>query len=219
MASSGEKLRWHIIDDGQHLKHTKDGWVHSEEPTGNIAMVIHPSYVTNSGSIRNGQDDKVKELCAVCRLDSGRNEFGMFNRDGFCQACGARRDGNGPRLIDYDGFIAKLEDTTFNDTDEFVAESGVRTSVNGKDGLPRKAYLRDAVLGNAKVFEGTHYTKIEYREIKEDNWEEMNLTRPEGVEGKIKYLKLIEFNTEKSPLSIDEIQKLIDCPNIIVIAE
>lgn len=214
--SNGEKMSWHVLFDGQHLKHTKDGWVHIEEPTGNVAKVIHPGYVTQGGSVKKGEDGNVRELCAVCRLDTGRNEFGMFDSDGYCQNCGAARNGNGIRVLNFDPDA--IEDIpSFHDKNTFEDDNGIQKSICGADGLPRKVYIRDVVLSDAEIFEGTHYSKLEYRAIKD--WEEEGLNKPEDFDEKekYKYLQLTNFNSEKSPLSIEEIQELIDCSNIIVV--
>lgn len=216
--TNGENLTWHIISDGQHLKHVKEGWVHTEEPTGNIAKVIHPGYVTQGGSIKKGEESNIKKLCAVCRLDTGRNEFGIFDSDGFCQNCGAARNGNGIRILDYNP--DSIESVpSFHDENTFEDDNGIQKSICGADGLPRKVYLRDEILYDAHIYEGTHYSDLEYRAIKD--WEEEGFDKPEDFDKneKYKYFKLINFNAEKSPLSIKEIQELIDCPNIIVVAD
>ena len=216
MAKNGEKLSWHVLSDGQNLRHTKEGWVHTSDPIGNIARVIHPGYITNGG-IKSGEEGRVKELCAVCRLDSGRkDEFGIFNSNDFCQNCGSAKHGNGLRVLSWKAEDI-AEDPSFHDESSFQV-AGVQKSICGSDGLPRKVYIRDVILREADVFENSHYSSLGYREIK--NWEDEGLTKPESFDenGKYKYLKLVNFKAEKSPLSIEEIQKLIDCPNIIVMA-
>ena len=218
-SSNGEKLSWFVIHDPQHLKSTKDGWVNREAPTGNVAQVIHPGFVTDGGSVKKGEDGNVKELCAVCRIETGRDEFGIFDKDGFCQNCGANRSGNGPRVVDMGKIIEKLEEDVVakHDGDSFVNEAGIEVSICGADGLPRKVYLRDELLSEAGVSKGVHYSDIEYRAIKEDDWEELG-GKPEGYDKdqKYKYVRLVGFNEEKSPLTLDEIQELIDCPNVLV---
>jgi len=213
-SKSGMPLSWHIIFDPQHLKKTKEGYVNTEAPVGNVAQVIHPGYITNGGAVKSDAEQYVKELCAVCRIEHDREEFGIFNKDGICLNCGASKKGNGPRIVSYEKILEILEkEIQISSGETFSSSTGATPTINGSDGLPRKVYIRDKVLAEANVLQGKHYSSLEYKEIKD--WDAFG-GKPEGVgEQKCKYLKLIGF--KNSPVSIEEIQKLINNPFILVV--
>ena len=198
MARNGDQLKWHIVEE-----------------LGNIARVINPSYITSSGNVMKDKEGEIRELCAVCRMVTGKEVFGMFDSNGFCTNCGAWKEGSGPYTIDLEKMMEREKEANargesiFGDSNDMTGEN-----LTGKDGLLRKSHIRDDILFENGVLEGKHYKSLEYREIKEDT------EKPEGFETdkKYKYLKLEGFNAETSPLTLEEIQELIDCPYIIIIA-
>jgi hypothetical protein len=201
--------KWHIVEDQQNLRKSggvfvrqvdKDG--NEIQPTGNIALIINGATASNfdkNGNVKPSMEGNIVERCAVCRLETGQEEFGVFSQE-FCTNCGAPKYGIGIPEIDLEKLKIIMEnEVVTNSEDDRVA----------KDGLPRKVALRDD-LHEAGVVKGIHFSKLEYREILDDN------DLPEGVPGKCKYLKIIDFKEEKSPLTLREIEELIGIEQIVV---
>lgn len=205
-------MSWHVVSDPQYLEKKNGSFIRQVDdegneiqPIGNIARVINkatPSNFDSKGNIKPEMQGNIVDRCAVCRLETGREEFGIFVQ-GVCVNCGAPENGIGIPDIDFDKLIERLEEENDEPEEDHLA----------KDGLPRKVYLRDKLLEEAGVTKGIHYSKIEYREI----LDEENI--PEGVGGKCKYFKLIGFKEEESPLTIREIDELIGIQQIVVMVD
>lgn len=202
-------MSWHVVSDPQNLEKQNGSFIRKTDeegnpiqPIGNVARVINgatPANFDSSGNIKPEMQGNIVERCAVCRLETGREEFGIFVQ-GACVNCGAPEIGIGIPDIDFDKLMEKLEEIDDEPEEDHLA----------KDGLPRKVYLRDELLEEAGVIKGIHFSKIEYREILDEE------KLPEGVNGKCKYLKLIGFKEKESPLTIREIDELIGLEQIVV---
>jgi hypothetical protein len=205
--------KWHVVSDPQYLEKKKGIFVRQTDeegneiqPIGNIARVINGATASNfnsSGNIKPEMQSNITERCAVCRLETGKEEFGIFVQ-GVCVNCGAPENGIGIPNIDFNKMIERLEEE---------GEECTEGEELAKDGLPRKVYLRDELLFEAGVIKGTHFSKVEYREILDEE------KIPEGVNGKCKYFKLIGFKEEESPLTLREIEELIGFEQIVVWGE
>jgi hypothetical protein len=205
--------KWHIVYDPQYLKKQGGSFTrmidengNEIQPTGNVARLINgvtPSNFDSKGNIKPEMQGNIVERCAVCRLETGREEFGIFIQ-GVCINCGALENGIGMPKINFDKLLEKLEEEAIEcSEDEELA----------RDGLPRKVYIRDEILHEAGILQGIHFSKLEYREILDEK------QIPKGVSGKCKYLKFIGFKEEKSPLTIREIEELIGLRQIVVMTD
>lgn len=194
---NGERLGWHVLDENK-----------------NIAHVIHPNYITNTGKVMTGKEDQVREVCAQCRKTTGRNEFGIF-MDNFCINCGAHKLGEGPYEVDIEKLLAMEAEANARGESILGGETKPLDDVCGADGLFRKIYIIEQLLEPNGVYKGKHYANVEYREIKEDT------EKPDGFEQDRKYkaFKFIGFKAEACPMTLQEIQDLIASPYVIVTEE